>query len=150
MVSTLSIPATSAEGVGDPVLSFVRPLIGFPRSSRYALAPLPAPCPPFARLESLDEEGLGFVVVPPGLLFDDYVIEIPETEVALLGLAGDGEDATVLTLVTRCPGAASVVNLMGPVVASLRTGRAAQLVLADSGYEVAVPVDAGSARPRSR
>ena len=38
---------------------------------------------------------------------------------------------------------------MGPIVVNRRTGRATQVVLQDGGYDAAVPVDAGTARPQS-
>lgn len=136
--------AAGGETVERPLV-FASPMIGFPRSSRFALRPLGDAYRPFESLTSLDEESVGFIVVPPGALFDDYVIEIPEEEVARLGLTSSA-DAEVLVLVTRRVGAPPTVNLMGPIVVNRRTGRAEQLVLQDSGYGVAVAVDATSAR----
>lgn len=138
--------ATVVDDVLDGrVLSFVRPLIGFPDTARFTLRSLGEAYEPFAALASLDEEGLSFIVVPPGSLFPDYVIEIPASDVALLELAG-GDDVEVLTLVTRRPGATPVVNLMGPLVVNRRTGSASQVVLQDTPYGVTVPVDSGTAR----
>lgn len=148
MTDTLTAAHGGAMVLDERVLSFVRPLIGFPGSTRYVLRSLGEAYEPFAALSSMDEDGLGFIVVSPGALFPDYVVEIPDAEVALLGLTGSA-DAEVLTLVTRRLGAPPTVNLMGPVVVNRRDQRAMQVVLQDLDYGVAVAVDAGSARPAS-
>ncbi len=141
MTDQLTLPGPLvSHGTTERVLHFVRPVIGFPLSTTYSLHSLGEAYAPFAALTSLDEEGLTFVVVAPGLLFADYVLEVPEPDVALLGL-GSAEDADVLGLVTRRKGLSPTVNLLGPVVADRRTGSALQVVLQDSAYRVDVPVD---------
>lgn len=127
-------------------LHFVRPLIGLERSTRFVLRPLGPQYEPYASLVSLDEPDLRFVVVPPGVIFRDYVIEIPESDRQLLDLRDAGEVA-VLAIVRRHGVPAPVVNLMGPIVVNRRTQAAAQVVLQESDYGVMVPVVAGTARP---
>jgi len=130
---------------GTPrILDFVRPIIGFPASHLYELRGLGRDYAPFLALSSVEETGLTFIAVPPGLLFPDYVLEVPAPDVALLGLA-TAADADVLALVTRRQGATPTVNLLGPIVADRVTGRALQIVLQESPYGVAVPVDAATA-----
>lgn len=127
-------------------LHFVRPLIGLERSTHFVLRPLGPQYEPYASLVSLDEPDLRFVVVPPGVIFRDYVIEIPESDRQLLDLRDAGEVA-VLAIVRRHGVPAPVVNLMGPIVVNRRSQAAAQVVLQESDYGVMVPVDAGTARP---
>jgi flagellar assembly factor FliW len=145
-----------SEGIGDVAdwatvgaeltLTFVRPLIGWPQAARFSVNELGPGLAPFARMVCLDQPGLEFVVVLPGCLFADYVVEIPEADVGLLGLGGL-DDVCVLALVSRRLGQAPTVNLLGPIVANRHDGRCVQLVLADSGYGSAVPADALSSRP---
>lgn len=130
---------------GERLVTLARPLLGFPASRRFHLCSLGEPVAPFLAFTSLDEPSLEFVVVAPGLLFEDYVVEIPDEDVRLLGLL-DSADAEVLALVTRRRGAVPTVNLLGPLVVNRRCDIASQVVLQDSGYGVAVPVDAVSAR----
>lgn len=136
--------AAAAAEPEDLVLHFVRPLIGFEHSADYALRPLGAQYEPYAALVSLDEPDLRFVVVPPGAVFRDYVIEIPDSDRQLLALE-DAGDVAVLAIVRRHGVPAPVANLMGPIVVNRRTQAAAQVVLQDSDYGVMVPVDAGTA-----
>ncbi|MHB1597960.1 MAG: flagellar assembly protein FliW [Acidimicrobiales bacterium] len=145
MTDQLTLPGPLvSHGTTERVLHFVRPVIGFPLSSSYSLHSLGEAYAPFVALTSLDEEGLTFVAVAPGLLFADYVLEIPEPDVALLGLTS-ADDADVLGLVTRRKGLSPTVNLLGPVVVDRRTGSALQVVLQDSAYRVDVPVDGETA-----
>lgn len=130
----------------DRLVTMARPLLGFPRSSSFRLHELGERFSPFLALGSLDEAGLEFIVVAPGLLFDDYQVEIPAEDVRLLGLVNT-DDAEVLVLVTRRRDAVPTVNLLGPLVINRRCAIATQIVLQDSGYGAAVPVDAGTARP---
>lgn len=146
-------PAIEQADAGNPAasgvavaLTFVRPLIGLERSTRYAVRPLGAEWEPYTTLVSLDEPALAFLVVPPGALFDDYVIEIPEEDCDQLGLE-DATDVVTLVIVRRRDVPTPVVNLMAPIVVNWRTGMAAQVVLQESGYGLTVPVDAGTARP---
>ena len=145
-------PASTAQAddgvtAGELELQFVRPLIGFEHSTRFALRSLGAQYEPYAALVSLDEPELRFVVVPPGVVFRDYVIEIPDSDRQLLQLS-DASDVVVLAIVRRQGVPTPVVNLMGPIVINRRPRQAAQVVLQDSDYGVMVPVDSGTALPR--
>jgi flagellar assembly factor FliW len=145
MTDTLTVETSTPERVAERFLTFERPIIGFNASRRFSLVPLGDEFGAFSSLASLDEEGLSFIVVPPGALFSDYVIEIPDADVALLALTS-AADVEVLALVTRHQGGAPSVNLMGPIVVNRRTNVASQVVLQDGLYAVAVPVGAPSAR----
>jgi flagellar assembly factor FliW len=126
------------------VVTFVRPVIGFDASVRYQLRNLGAEYAPYGMLASLDQPGLEFIVVPPGVLFPDYVIEIADADATVLGLEV-AADVEVFVLVSGANVAVPTVNLLGPVVVNRRTGNAAQIVLQDDRFGVAVPVDASSA-----
>jgi flagellar assembly factor FliW len=135
----------SAAESGALVL-LTQPMIGFEHTSRYAIRPLGSDYGSYELMTSLEEQGLSFVVVPPGAIFSDYRFEIPESDVELLGLR-DVSDVETWVLVTRKGLPVPTVNLLGPLVVNRRTRVAAQLVLQDSGYGAAVAVNAGSARP---
>lgn len=143
--SELQAPDAPASPVERQV-TLARPLLGFPGSRRFALRSLGDDYAPFLAFRSLDEPGLDFIVVAPGALFTDYVFEVEDADVALLGLTTSA-DVDVLVLVTRAPGSVPTVNLMGPLVCNRRTGVATQVVLQDGRYGVAVPVTARSAQP---
>jgi flagellar assembly factor FliW len=130
----------SAGPDGAPVeVTFASGLPGFDDLRRFAVEPLGPELAPFCRLRCLDRAGVEFIVVPPGLLFPDYAVEVDDDVVARLELAA--EDAVVLTIVTLADGGrVPTANLLGPLVINRRTRAAAQVVQHGSGYEVAVPL----------
>ncbi|MDA8074602.1 MAG: flagellar assembly protein FliW [Actinomycetota bacterium] len=134
---------------GGTVLSFVRPIVAFERSRRYVVRPLGPHYEPFASLVSLDVPGLNFVVVPPGLVFADYVYIVPERDVVelRLGEVADPSEIQTLVIVRRRDVPSPVVNLRAPIVINRTLHLASQVVLEDDcGFGFMVPVDAGSAR----
>lgn len=143
-MTQLDVAPKSAETV-ERKITLVKPIIGFVDDDRYILRGMPPRYAPYLLLDAVRDGGPQFVVVPPGLLFADYVIEIPEADAELLGLES-AFDVEVLTLVTSHAGQVPTVNLLGPIVINWTTGTAAQVVLADSPFGVAVPVTAKSAR----
>jgi len=133
----------------EAVLTFVRPIVAFERSRRYAVRTLGLHYEPFASLVSLDVPGLNFVVVPPGLVFPDYVYTVPERDVGELRLTEvrDPCEIQTLALVRRRDVPSPVVNLRSPIVVNRALGLASQVVLEDDcGFGLMVPVDAGTAR----
>jgi len=136
-VTDSDVEATGAAALA--VIEFPEGLPGFPEARRFRLEPLEEGLEPFLSLRSYDLPGLEFVVVAPGEIFSDYVIDIPQPDVERLSLEG-ADDVVVLTIVTvaRPPTA----NLLGPLVVNRRTAQARQVVLANSSYEVCTPLPA--------
>lgn len=122
-----------------PVLEMVRPLIGFPELTRFALARLDEDGT-ICDLRSLDDPDTSFVVVPPHVFFPDYGPEVDDSVVTELGLAG-AEDLLTLVVVTLGEGPAdTTANLMAPVLVNHRTRRAAQVVLDDLDLPIRAPL----------
>lgn len=122
------------------VLEFPEGLPGFPGARRFQLEALAEGLEPFCSMRSLDEERLRFVVVPPGAVFEDYVIEVPEEDVERLGLH-DAADAMVVVIVTVAQ--PPTANLLGPVVVNRNTGVSRQVILTNSPYDVRTPLPTG-------
>jgi len=73
-------------------------------------------------MRSVDETGISFVLVSPGVLFPDDTIEIDEQHVATLALES-AVDALVMAIVTL--GVPPTANLLGLLVMNRRTPAAA-------------------------
>ena len=113
-------------------------LAGFSGSERYALVET-SPTSPLFRLQSLDEPGLDFLVIPPVVVFPDYAPSIDDASAARLDLT-DAQDALLLVVLTVGDDAASATaNLMAPVVINARTRRAAQVVV-EGTYPLRAPL----------
>jgi flagellar assembly factor FliW len=122
-----------------PVLEMVRPMVGFPGSRRFALARLDE-TGVICDLRSMDDPDLSFVVVPPGVFFDDYAPELDDTVVAELEIESERDVLTlvVLTLAGTVEGATA--NLGAPVLVNHRTRRAAQVLLDDPALPLRAPL----------
>lgn len=137
ILNVVTTPDVDDAGPGQPTtVSFADGLPGFPEAHNFALEALEG-LEPFMVMRSLEIGGLEFVVIAPAAAFPDYVIDIPDSDVEHLGLT-EASDAVVLVIVTvaRPPTA----NLLGPVVINRHTHAARQVVLANSRYQVAVPL----------
>jgi flagellar assembly factor FliW len=138
-MNQLSTTATVEATVDDGFeIEMVAPMPGFPAARCFVVLPLSERYAPFGIMRSLDVEGLEFVVVPPGLVVDDYAVEIDDVTAQRLGLSA-AEDATTLGIVTL--GDVPTVNLLGPMVINARTGAAMQVVLHEASYGVRQPIE---------
>ena len=111
-----------------PELLFSGGLAGFPHSERFLLVEVPDAAPLFL-LQSVDEPGVEFVVVPPGVFFPDYAPSIDDDSARRLELQ-DAADALLLVLLTVGDDVErSTANLLAPVVVNSRTRQAAQVIV---------------------
>ncbi len=134
-------------------LRFPGGLPGFPSARRFRLAHLSAGGPMLARLQSLEDPELAFVVAP--LPPDQRLIERESLEPVRKMLAIP-EERLRLLLVLRLERENGVLrayaNVRAPILVDLATGRAAQCVLPDPRYPLRLPVlpHEGPAAPGER
>lgn len=137
MTVALLEPVSDIDASG---LLFETGLPGFAEARRFELVRWGAEDSPFSILRSVEHEGLEFVVVPPAVFFPDYEPEIDDATVTRLAIA-DPADVILLVMLTLGDRAAdATANLLGPIVVNRHTRRAAQAVLANSGYELRTPL----------
>jgi len=137
-VRTAPSTAEEAEELLDQgVLDFAAGIPGFPACRRFRLEQLAPELEPFCVMRSVDTPEISFVLVPPGVFFADYSVEIDEQHVARLGLESS-DDAVVLVIVTL--GDPPTVNLLGPLVVNRHTRSGAQVVQYQADYRAAEPL----------
>lgn len=126
----MSATATAAPPETEvPELRFDAGLPGFPAANRFALVRWGGDSSPFSVLQSLDEETLAFVVVPPDVFFPRYTPEIDDNTIDRLGIT-NADDVLLLVIITLgATPADATANLLGPIVVNTVTSRAAQAVL---------------------
>jgi flagellar assembly factor FliW len=118
-------------------------LFGFPSAERFQLDHLPGPGSALRLLQSVDEAGLSFIVLP--VAGDGELIARCDLEPARLALGIPEEDLLVLLIVTttRSPdGLRLFANLRAPLLIDGGTRTGAQVVLANPDYPVRHPLDA--------
>ena len=116
------------------ILTFPDGIPGFEEKTRFALVQNPEPEVPFHWLQSVEEEGLTFVVTNPFLIRFNYDFDLPEHVVKKLEIQGQ-EDVQIFCIV-RIPEKVQemTINLTAPIVLNTRTLKGKQVVLEDDRY----------------
>ena len=140
-------PTQTAQSQNDnaepSILDFAGGLPGFADLRRFALVRWGGDNSPLCLLKSIDRPEIEFVVAPPAVFFPDYEPELDDGTAERLGLS-EADDALMLVILTvEKPPESATANLMGPIVVNKNTLDAAQVVLADSGYELRAPLGGG-------
>lgn len=120
----------------EDVVTFEHGLVGFPDLSEFVLI-CHGENTPFRWMQSIDQGDLAFLVVDPAHYVDGYEPEVSESEAGALGLKEE-TPRLVYTIVSIPPGKPEemTVNLAGPIVVNLETGRGRQIVLEDERYPI--------------
>ena len=140
--STNGAAATEGADMDLPVIELARPMPGFPEHRHFTLVALDD-ASLLCSLQSLEEEALRFLVVPPHPFFPEYAPVIDDETVGELGVQS-AEDVMLLLVVTAGESLAeTTVNLAAPIVVNSSTMQAAQVILEDPAW----PVKAGLATP---
>jgi flagellar assembly factor FliW len=101
-------------------------LLGFENNKNYQLLGSPEEAP-FLWLQMAEEPKLSFLVIEPAAVITNYQPDVPETDVAELGIES-AEDALFLNIVTVHRDGKGTVNLKGPILVNRRTLMAKQVV----------------------
>lgn len=120
----------------DKIITFKEGIPGFEDYRDYVLVINEDEENPFHKLQSVEEESVGFYVVNPFLIINDYDFELKESTIKLLEIQSE-KDLAVLSIV-KIPGKLEdmTVNLSAPIVINSKSKLGKQIVLDDSRYSV--------------
>jgi flagellar assembly factor FliW len=121
----------------DDVITFPDGLLGFPECRSFLLCP--GGSDGVFWLQSTEFEPLAFLLVDPFHFFDGYAVELSDVDVARLHPAAPSDIAILATVTLN--GASATANLQGPIAINVATSRARQVIAADTGYGVRVPLE---------
>ena len=117
----------------DKVIEFPEGIPGFERCKSFALFSDPE-SEPFQWLLSTENDRLGFVVINPMMLWEDYDPKISREDLRSLAIAKP-DDALLLSVVTLADDPQHVTaNLSGPILMNVANRKARQLALLDDRY----------------
>ncbi len=119
----------------EKVITFTRPIIGFPEHRRFTI--LPGPQPRMTHwLQSTEDGGLAFILMDPRSAVDGYTVELGAHELDELGTSSS-KDLDVYSLVVVPADAREVrTNLKAPIVVNPKTRLAKQTILDKSDYPI--------------
>jgi len=108
-------------------------LIGFSTDRRYVIREDEA-AKPFLWLQSVDNDGLAFVMIEPHVSFSNYELELTKENLNKLK-AESIKDLSVFVLVTMAKSMEDVtVNLQGPLLFNLEKKLGLQFIIPDGKY----------------
>lgn len=119
----------------EKVITMLAPFLGFPASKQFFLRPH-GENSPFMWLQALDDPGLAFVVVQPGLFLPDYSPSLQPFVLKELQLAkGNAPEILVILTIPSGKPRAMTANLLGPVVLNVNKRLAKQVLLDPNRYD---------------
>lgn len=115
-------------------------ILGFEEFDEFAITAVEENSP-YAYLQSMQDENIGFLVVVPFVFYPEYTFELEDKDKTLLELRSQ-EEVAILNMVTiREPYTKSTVNLLAPLVINIGNGHARQVVLPPrSNYGTSEPL----------
>jgi flagellar assembly factor FliW len=119
-------------------LSFAAPPPGLAPLDRFDLEPIPDATGLYA-LRASDDPSIRLFLVDAAVYRPDYRPDVPEEELAGIGINSPEEAMTLL--VANPESAGTTVNLAAPVLVNAAGGRAAQLIL-DGDWPLRAPLAA--------
>jgi flagellar assembly factor FliW len=123
----------------NDVIEFPWGLPGFAAHRRWLLLTVESH-PSFVWLQSLEDLNVAIPTADPWFVFEDYDPKLPAYALAALEVQ-KADDFTMLCVVVVTSGAQEMtMNLMAPIVVNLRTRKARQVPLENSGYSVRQPI----------
>ena len=121
----------------DRVITFSRGLLGFARCQRYVLIQPPEGGCLFW-LQSVEDEGLAFVVTDPHLFVRDYRVPIKPDQLEEMDISSPREAQVFVTVNRR--GELLTGNLQGPLIINPHRRTGVQLVLSDRRFHTRTPL----------
>jgi len=128
----------------DEVLEFPWGLPGFPQLRRWLALTLPTQAN-FVWLQSLDDPKVAIPTCDPWMVFSTYEPKLPGYAITALEIAGPSDFTMLCVVLAADGGDEMMMNLMAPIVVNLKSRRARQVMLENSGYSVKEPMPKKSA-----
>ena len=123
----------------DKVIVFNDGIPGLEQYKKYALLQFEDSYP-IVWLQAMDDSGICLPVLDTFTVLPDYVFDIDEADVKTLELSDPDELHVVSVVVIPEDIQGMTVNLAAPVIINTITGKAKQIVLSGSEYNVRAPV----------
>jgi len=138
-VATIERKSDSGIYAQDSILRFSEGLIGFSECKNFVLLESEG-ISPFRRLQCVDRDDVGFLVLDPNIVVKDFSALVPEREWNAIGLKDPSERlAFVICIIGPSP-TASTGNLQAPLIVNYTNMTGRQVILSDSGLSSRQPL----------
>lgn len=118
----------------EKAFEFPHGLFGFPTARRFLITDVPGGGDLIKQLVALDVPDLAFTLVDPFAFFHGYAPDLPEVELAELGVTQP--EQVVVMAIANVPASIeeATANLKAPIVFNPHTRKARQVILSDDRY----------------
>jgi flagellar assembly factor FliW len=123
----------------DAVIHFEEGLIGFSEYKDFVLMENDS-FAPFRLLQSLESPQVGFLVLEPTALVNNYYDLVPAREWESLGVGGKTKPLAFVIVVVGANPESSTGNLQAPLLINYDNMLGKQIILTDSGFSVRHPL----------
>ncbi|HLQ78338.1 MAG TPA: flagellar assembly protein FliW [Terriglobia bacterium] len=138
-VATIERKTDSGIYAEDSILRFAEGLIGFNDCKNFVLLENEG-IAPFRRLQCVDREDVGFLVLDPNIVVKDFVALVPEREWKAIGL-NDAVDRLAFAICIIGPSPKeSTGNLQAPLIVNYTNMTGRQVILSDTGLSSRQPL----------
>lgn len=126
----------------ENIVVFEKPLLGFDDLREFVLVELEQNSM-FSLLQSIEEKAIGFVVVSPFSVREDYEINIDDVTVNELGIESAEDVAIVNTVTLSAIPEKITTNLRAPIVINIKNNKGKQIILNNDKYGIKEPLMGG-------
>lgn len=123
-------------------LTFEKGLLGLESYKKYELKDI-KDVEPFKLLQSIDEEGIGLVVVSPFEIDENYEFTISDSIVKFIGVENRDDLLIYSTVNINSNPKKSTVNLRAPIVINSHNNKGVQIILNNEQYKIKHPISKG-------
>jgi len=136
----ISDPATDLKRKRkDSVIHFAEGLIGFSECKYFVLTENES-LAPFRLLQSLEWPEVGFLVLDPTMLVNNYHERVPQRDWDSLGVNGETRPLAFVIVVIGSTPETSTGNFQAPLLINYDKMIGKQIILTDSGFSVRHPL----------
>lgn len=120
----------------NAIINFPEGLPGFEEVTRFVLLGKENNNSPFVWLQSVDQPKLAFVMLDPRLLIPDYIVDVDDSEVEILGIE-DTKDVLIYSILVIPEDISKMTaNLKAPVLINTVAKKGKQVILDNEVYSV--------------
>lgn len=126
----------------ENIVVFEKPLLGFNNLKKFVLVEIEQNSM-FNLLQSIEEKTVGFIVLSPFSVRQNYEIELDEATIKELEIESH-EDVAIMTTVTLNEVAEkTTTNLKAPIIINIKNKKGKQIILNNDKYKIKEPLMGG-------
>lgn len=119
----------------DEIINFAKGIPGFDNLKKYIIKEVESDSP-FNILQSIEDNDIGFIIIPPFFIHNDYEVKLSEEIIKKLNIE-DPEDVLLYSIVTLNSKVEDITaNLKAPLVINIKNKKGEQYIIDKEKYSI--------------